>query len=80
MNICLNLFIFKTLVARCNSCGQAALLKKAKIMQNIFVDQYHPWLLVAIMLLAVLSLSDGIFTLHLIEHGATKKTRSWLDS
>jgi len=39
----------------------------------IFVDQYHPWLLVAIMLLAILSISDGIFTLHLIEHGATEK-------
>jgi hypothetical protein len=41
--------------------------------EYIFVDQYHPWLLVAILLLAVLSISDGIFTLHLIEHGATEK-------
>jgi hypothetical protein len=39
--------------------------------QFIYVDQYRPWLLVAIMLLAILSLSDGLFTLHLIERGAT---------
>jgi hypothetical protein len=39
----------------------------------IYVDQYRPWLLVAIMLLAILSLSDGLFTLHLIELGATEE-------
>jgi hypothetical protein len=39
----------------------------------IFVDQYHPWLLFASLLLAILSISGGIFTLHLIEHGATEK-------
>ena len=38
----------------------------------IFVDQYRPWLLVTIMLLAILSISDGLFTLHLIERGATE--------
>jgi hypothetical protein len=38
----------------------------------IYVDQYRPWLLVAIMLLAILSISDGLFTLHLIERGATE--------
>jgi hypothetical protein len=41
--------------------------------QFIYVDQYRPWLLVAIMLLAILSLSDGLFTLHLIERGATEE-------
>jgi len=39
----------------------------------IYVDQYHPWLLVAIMLLAILSLSDGLFTLLLVERGATEE-------
>lgn len=39
----------------------------------MYVDQYRPWLLVAIMLLAILSLSDGLFTLHLIERGATEE-------
>jgi len=39
----------------------------------IYVDQYRPWLLVAIMLLAILSISDGLFTLHLIERGATEE-------
>lgn len=32
-----------------------------------------PGLLVAIMLLAILSISDGLFTLHLIERGATEE-------
>jgi hypothetical protein len=41
--------------------------------EYIYVDQYRPWLLVAIMLLAILSLSDGLFTLHLIERGATEE-------
>ena len=41
--------------------------------QFIYVDQYRPWLLVAIMLLAILSLSDGLFTLHLVERGATEE-------
>ena len=41
--------------------------------QFIYVDQYHPWLLVAILFLAILSLSDGLFTLHLIERGATEE-------
>jgi hypothetical protein len=36
----------------------------------IYVDQYHPWLLVAIMLVVILSISDGLFTLHLIDRGA----------
>jgi hypothetical protein len=40
--------------------------------QFIYVDQYRPWLLVAIMLLAILSLSDGLFTLHLIQRGANE--------
>ncbi len=39
----------------------------------IYVDQYHPWLLVAIMLFAILSISDGLFTLNLIERGATEE-------
>jgi hypothetical protein len=39
----------------------------------IYVDQYHPWLLVAIMVLAILSISDGLFTLHLIERGANEE-------
>jgi hypothetical protein len=39
----------------------------------IYVDQYRPWLLVAVMLLVILSISDGLFTLHLIEHGATEE-------
>ena len=39
----------------------------------IYVDQYRSWLLIAIMLLAILSLSDGLFTLHLIERGATEE-------
>ena len=39
----------------------------------IYVDQYHPKLLVAILLFAIFSISDGIFTLHLIEHGAIEK-------
>jgi hypothetical protein len=39
----------------------------------IYVDQYRPWLLVTIMFLAILSLSDGLFTLHLIERGATEE-------
>jgi hypothetical protein len=38
--------------------------------EYIYVDQYHPWLLVAIMLLVILSISDGLFTLHLIDRGA----------
>jgi hypothetical protein len=41
--------------------------------QFIYVDQYHPWLLVAIMLLAILSLSDDLFTLHQIERGANEE-------
>ena len=36
----------------------------------IYVDQYHPWLLVAILLVVILSISDGLFTLHLIGRGA----------
>jgi len=36
----------------------------------IYVDQYHPWLLVTILLVVILSISDGLFTLHLIERGA----------
>ena len=39
----------------------------------IYVDQYHPSLLVAIMLLAILSISDGLFTFHPIERGATEE-------
>lgn len=39
----------------------------------IYVDQYRPWLLVAITLFAILSLSDGLFTLNLIERGATEE-------
>ena len=39
----------------------------------IYVDQYHPWLMAAIVLLLILSLLDGFFTLYLIEHGATEK-------
>lgn len=38
----------------------------------IYVDQYSPWLLVLIVLLIMLSLTDGIFTLYLLEHGATE--------
>ena len=38
----------------------------------IYVDQYPPWLLVAIILLAIFSITDGLFTLHLIERGATE--------
>ena len=41
--------------------------------QFIYVDQYHSWLLIAIMLLAILTISDGLFTLHLIERGATEE-------
>lgn len=41
--------------------------------EYIYLDQYRPWLLVAIMLLAILSISDGLFTLHLIERGATEE-------
>jgi hypothetical protein len=41
------------------------------------VDQYRPWLLFAIILLLILSISDGMFTLHLINLGAIEKTRSW---
>jgi len=40
----------------------------------IYVDQYRPWLLVVIMLLAILSISDGLFTLHLVECGATEES------
>jgi len=32
-----------------------------------YVDQYRPWLLVAIILLVILSLADGLFTLHLVK-------------
>jgi hypothetical protein len=39
----------------------------------IYVDQYHPWLLVAILLLVILSISDALLTLNLIAHGATEK-------
>jgi len=39
----------------------------------IFVDQYHPWLLVATLLLVILSISDALLTLNLIERGATEK-------
>ena len=39
----------------------------------IYVDQYHPWLMAAIVLLLILSLLDGFFTLYLIEHGAAEK-------
>ena len=39
----------------------------------IYVDQYHPWLLVAILLLVILSISDAFLTLNLIERGATEK-------
>jgi hypothetical protein len=38
----------------------------------IYVDQYPPWLLVAVILLAIFSITDGLFTLHLIERGATE--------
>ena len=43
----------------------------------IYVDQYHPWLLVAVLLVVILSISDGLFTLHLIGRGAYEKTPSW---
>jgi len=39
----------------------------------IYVDQYHPWLLAAILLVVILSISDGLFTLHLIGRGATEE-------
>ena len=39
----------------------------------IYVDQYHPWLLVAILLLVILSICDALFTLRLLEQGATEK-------
>lgn len=39
----------------------------------IYVDQYHPWLLVAILIVVILSISDGLFTLHLIGRGATEE-------
>lgn len=39
----------------------------------IYVDQYQPWLLVIIVLVLVLSISDGLFTLHLINLGAVEK-------
>jgi hypothetical protein len=38
----------------------------------IYVDQYRSWLLIAIMLLVIFSITDGLFTLHLIERGATE--------
>ena len=39
----------------------------------IYVDQYRSWLLFVIILLLVLSTSDGLFTLHLIDLGAIEK-------
>jgi hypothetical protein len=39
----------------------------------IYVDQYRPWLLFVIILLLILSISDGLFTLHLIDRGAIEK-------
>jgi Domain of unknown function (DUF5658) len=39
----------------------------------IYFDRYHAWLLIAIMLLVILSLADGLFTLHLIGQGATQE-------
>jgi len=39
----------------------------------IYVDQYHPLLLVAILLLVILSISDALLALNLIAHGATEK-------
>jgi hypothetical protein len=39
----------------------------------IYVDQYHPWLQVAFLILVVLSICDALFTLHLIERGAYEK-------
>jgi hypothetical protein len=38
----------------------------------IYVDRYSPHLMVLIVLLMILSLADGIFTLHLIARGATE--------
>ena len=39
----------------------------------IYVDQYRTWLLFVIILLLILSISDGLFTLHLIDLGAIEK-------
>jgi hypothetical protein len=39
----------------------------------IYADQYHPWLLVATLLLVVLSISDALLSLSVIEHGAIEK-------
>ena len=39
----------------------------------IYVDQYRPWLLFVIILLLILSISDGLFTLHLIDLGAIEE-------
>jgi hypothetical protein len=38
----------------------------------IYVDQYRPRLMAAVILLLVLSISDGLFTLYLIDIGATE--------
>jgi hypothetical protein len=45
----------------------------AKTIHLCKSNQYHPKLLVPILLFAIFSISDGIFTLHLIEHGAIEK-------
>jgi hypothetical protein len=39
----------------------------------IYVDQYRPWLMFVIILVLILSISDGLFTLHLINLGAIEK-------
>lgn len=38
----------------------------------IFVDRYSPRFMLLFVLLVVLSIADGIFTLYLLEHGATE--------
>ena len=42
----------------------------------IYVDQYRPRLLFVIILLLILNISDGLFTLHLIDLGAIEKNPS----
>ena len=39
----------------------------------IYVDQYHPRLLFLVILLLILNICDGLFTLHLIDLGAIEK-------
>jgi hypothetical protein len=55
-------------------CGRRKSARRDRDKKEfIYVDQYHPWLLVAILLLVILSICDALFTLHLLEQGATEK-------